>query len=221
MFLDYIIMASCVSIDSLGTGITYGLKNTKISKIAIVILFIFSTFITTISLFIGNIFSNFFSNFMCSLIGCLILFSMGLLIVFQSLKNDQNKCKNIFDSKTSTKHSEETVYQFFIRFLGITIQIIRNPKSSDLDNSNNIDSKEAIFLATALSLDSMGVGIGCSMMGINSSLFPILVSCFQLAFLFIGKFIGRKIRNISSIPDNICNIVSGLILIFIGISRLF
>lgn len=42
MLYNYVMLALCVSIDSLGTGITYGLKNTKISTLAKLILFILS-----------------------------------------------------------------------------------------------------------------------------------------------------------------------------------
>ena len=52
------------------------------------------------------------------------------------------------------KKAEQKVYSFFIEFLGITIKIIKNPISSDLNNSNVIEPKEALFLSLALSLDS-------------------------------------------------------------------
>ena len=40
MLLTYLVLAISVSIDSLGIGITYGLRNTKITKLAKIILFI-------------------------------------------------------------------------------------------------------------------------------------------------------------------------------------
>lgn len=140
MLYSYIMLALCVSIDALGTGITYGLKNTKISNCAKVILFIFSFIITSFSLLVGNTISGFLSNFLCNLLGGLILCIMGLWIIFQG------------------------------------------PEHSDLDNSNYIDTKESLFLAIALSLDSIGVYIGGSLIGITSIWFPIVVSLFQLVF---------------------------------------
>ena len=178
MFYNYIMLALCVSIDSLGTGITYGLKNTKISNWAKLILFIFSFTITSISLFVGNAISEFLSNFLCDLLGGLILCVMGLWIIFQG------------------------------------------PEHSDLDNSNNIDAREALFLAVALSLDSIGISIGGSIIGITSVWFPVLVSLFQLAFLSIGCFCGNKIKNTPNIPDSIWSFISGLILILIGVSKI-
>lgn len=214
MLYNYILLALCVSIDSLGTGITYGLKNTKITNCAKLTLFILSFIITSFSLFVGNAISGCVSTFFCKLIGSLILCSMGLWIIFQALKKDK---ENIHVSNSSFR--DENVYSFFLKSFGITIKIIRNPKYSDLDNSNNIDAKEALFLAIALSLDSIGVSIGGSILGITSICFPILVSLFQLVFLSIGSFLGNRLKCIPNIPDNIWSVIAGLLLILIGISK--
>lgn len=72
---------------------------------------------------------------------------MGGFICFQALKKED---KSISYLNTDSFLVEEKVYRFFIRFLGITIEIIKNPIYSDLDKSHSIDSKEAIFLAFAL-----------------------------------------------------------------------
>ena len=216
MFYNYIMLALCVSIDSLGTGITYGLKNTKISILAKLTLFVLSFVITSFSLFIGNAISGFLSKTLCNYIGASLLCSMGIWIIFQALKKDSS-ADNLL--KHNVQHTN--VYEFFLKSFGITIKIIRDPKYSDLDNSNNIDSKEALFLAIALSLDSIGVSIGGSILGVSSVLFPILTSLFQFAFLTIGSFLGNKIKNIPNIPDNVWSIFAGIFLILIGISKFF
>ncbi len=214
MLYNYIMLALCVSIDSLGTGITYGLKNTRISHLAKLTLFIISFVITSLSLAIGSTLSSFLSTFLCNLVGGLILCAMGLWIIFQAVKKDK-----IAEDLPNHNLQHANVYEFFLKSFGITIKIIRNPKYSDLDNSNNIDAKEALFLAMALSLDSIGVSIGSSIIGITSIWFPILVSLFQFAFLSIGGFLGNKLKSNPNIPDNIWSIIAGLILIFIGVSK--
>lgn len=115
--------------------------------------------------------------------------------------------------------SEETIFSFFIRFLGITIKIIKNPNSSDLDKSNTIDSKEALFLGLALSLDSFCIGISFGIMTAYSILFPFFISLFQLLFLSLGNYLGRKLHGLSHLPDNVWSIISGILLIFIGVLR--
>lgn len=206
MLFNLCLIAICVSLDSLGIGLTYGLKNTKISLHAKLILFIISIIITSISIILGNFICKIFEPIFSKILGCLLLCFMGLWIIIQSITNNKEQTKK--------------EYHFFIKFLGITIQIIRDPNYSDLNKSNKIEGKEALYLGTALSLDSIGIGIGSSIMGINSFLFPLLASTFQLFFLSIGSFLGKKIKNISNIPENIWSIISGCLLIFVGISKI-
>ena len=114
---------------------------------------------------------------------------------------------------------DEKIYHFFIDFLGITIKIIKNPSSSDLDSSNSIDSKEALFLGVALSLDCFCIGMGGSMIGVSPLLFPLFISIFQLVFLNMGHILGKKLYQLSDLPDNTWSVISGILLVFIGLLR--
>lgn len=205
MLLNCILLAFCVSIDSLSIGLTYGLKNTKISLGAKLILFIISIIITSLAIFIGDYICKIFSPNVSTSIGCVLLCIMGLWIIAQAITNNKEKVKK--------------EYHFFIKFLGITIQIIRDPSYSDLNKSNRIEGKEALYLGMALSLDSIGIGIGSSIIGLNSFVFPMLVAIFQLFFLSFGSYLGKKIKDISNIPENIWSIIAGVLLIFVGISK--
>ena len=146
---------------------------------------------------------------------------MGLIIIFQILTcKKKNTSLNTISYESQKQCLEKKVYQFFIKFLGITIQIIKDPISSDFDFSCKIDTKEAIYLGIALSIDSFCIGIGSSILGANSLLFPILVALFQFIFLSIGTAFGKKINKASKIPNNIWNLISGVLLIVIGVSRI-
>ncbi len=214
MFYACLISAISSSIDSLGIGITYGIKNTKITFSAKLILFIISLCVSTMSISIGNFISSFLPNLVCNIIGFLMLIFMGIFIIFQSFKKTNQTYYNEFNKQGK-------MYSFFIKPFGITIQIIKNPINSDLDNSKKIDAKEALYLGIALSLDCFCIGLGNAMLGITSFVFPLLVSIFQLVFLSCGLFLGIKLKSITNIPDNIWSIISGLLLIFIGLSKLY
>lgn len=221
MFFSSLILAISSSVDALGIGITYGIKKTKIILFAKIILFTISFTITMLSLWFGDILKNFLSYMLAKFIGSFILICMGGFIFFQALKKDINKdCFDDIDNNYKID-SEIKIYTFFINFLGITIKIIKNPNSSDLDSSNYIDSKEAIFLGLALSLDCIGIGVGGSIVGINPILFPFLVSSLQLIFLNLGIVFGRKIDKIANFPDNMWSIISGLLLCIIGVIKFF
>ena len=212
MILNALILALSASIDSLGVGITYGLKKTKISISSFFILFILSIIITSLSVSIGNIITLFISTYVTKLIGAFVLFGIGIFIIYEATLKKEKKTK-----KAKTNHRE---YNIFIKFLGLTINIIKDPISSDIDKSNRIDIKEAIFLGLAMSIDSISIGFGASAIGINNVIFPLLISFFQIIFLSIGRIIGNNISDVSKLPKNIWSIISGILLICIGISKL-
>ena len=211
MLINSLILALSSSIDSLGIGITYGIKNTKISYMGKVVLFAISFSISILSVWFGDVIKNIFSDFATKLMGNIILIAMGGFICFQAIH------KHEINYKMNKK--DEKIYSFFIDFLGITIKIIKNPSSSDLDSSNSIDSKEALFLGIALSLDCFCIGMGGSMIGVSPLLFPLFISIFQLVFLNMGHILGKKLYQLSDLPDNTWSVISGILLVFIGLLR--
>ena len=188
--INSLLLALSSSIDSLGIGITYGIKNTKISRIGKIILFAISLITTYISIFFGNLIQYIFPKVFTNFLGCLILICMGIYICFQALKKEKDS-KNIFN----------------------------NPISSDLNNSKIIEPQEALFLAIALSLDSFCIGICGAITDINLTLFPFLVSILQLIFLSLGSYLGIHIRNFCKLPQNVWSIISGILLIIIGVLK--
>lgn len=188
--LNSLLLAISSSIDSLGIGITYGIKKTKISKIGKIILFVISIVVTYISILFGNTIQYILPKFFTNFIGCLILICMGIYICFQALKKEKDS-QNIFN----------------------------NPISSDLNHSKVIEPKEALILAIALSLDSFCIGVCGAITDINLSFFPFLVSTFQLVFLNLGSYLGINIRNFCKLPQNTWSILSGILLIFIGFCK--
>lgn len=218
MLINSLVLALSSSIDSFGIGITYGIKNTKISVFGKVVLFAISFSISVLSVWFGDVIKHIFSDFVTKLIGNLILIGMGVFICFQAFRKSNSPAT--LSPLLSPKDYDEKIYSFFIDFLGITIKIIKNPTSSDLDASNSIDYKEALFLGFALSLDCFCIGACGSVLGINSFLFPLFISVFQLAFLSIGNLLGKKLHALSHLPDNIWSIISGFLLVLIGVVRL-
>lgn len=213
MIVNSLLLAISSSIDSLGIGITYGIKNTRISNQAKIILFLLSFCISLVSIWFGDILKSLFSESVTSLIGSFILIFIGLFVCFQAFKKSPASNSN-FD------YYEEKPYKSFVNFLGITTNIIKNPIDSDLDKSNTIDSKEALFLGLALSLDCFSIGIGGGILGISFSWFPIFISLFQLIFFSIGNLLGKKLYHCASLPSNIWSFISGLLIIIIGFFKL-
>ncbi len=204
MLINSIFLALSSSIDSLGIGITYGMKNTKISSMAKAVLFSISFSISLLSVWFGDLIQRIFSDFFTHLIGNMLLIAMGIFVCFQAIHTKKKK-------KPFARKEE--------KILGITIQIIKNPTSSDLDGSHSIDCKEAFFLGVALSLDCFCIGTCGSMVDVSLLFFPLFICAFQLIFLNLGNLLGKKLHQFSHLPDNIWSIISGILLILIGFAR--
>ena len=210
-------LAISSSIDSFGIGITYGIRNTKISNLAKFILFIISFVVSFFAVYFGDFLKDLLPDDIANYIGAFLLVFLGGFVCFQSMRKNIVKDNKLYDEV----FTEPKIYRFFIKFLGITIQIIKDPISSDLDKSNLIDGKEAIFLGVALSLDNFAIGISSGILGIHSLLFPLLVSIFQLIFISLGNSVGRLLNSFNKVPEYIWSMISGILLIIIGIIKLF
>ena len=85
MLLNCILLALSVSIDSLGIGISYGIKHTKISKTSNFTLFSISFLMTSFSIFIGNSISSLLSEKFSILIGSLHLIFLGIYGIYKNI----------------------------------------------------------------------------------------------------------------------------------------
>ncbi len=191
MLFSIIIFAAMLSFDSLGVGITYGIRNITLdnkSKFTIFIIAFFSSFLSTS---IGTIVSNAMPDWFPSVLGSSLLICLGFWIIIQSFR------------KTN----------------GI-IEILKDPSISDFDNSNTIDSKESAYLGFAISADAFVGGFGLSMINGFSIVLPIFAGLFHLSFLIAGMIVGKKIKSISSISPAMWSRISGILLILFGLIKL-
>ena len=180
MFINTLMLSILSSFDSMGIGITYGLRRTKFSFFSRVVFFVVSFVSTTFSILLGNFIKDIFSPNFTAFLGNILIIGIGFFIVLDSFRN----CNDF-----------------------------------DFDNSNDINMKEALVLSFSLSLDSLCIGIGASMLGINTFLFPFFVSFLQLVFLLVGDFLGKNLVSISKVPHSVWNFISGFLLIAIGVCK--
>ncbi len=111
MLLNCILLALSVSVDSLGIGITYGIKHTRISVISNIILFIISFCITSGSIFLGHYISVLFSANFSTFIGSTFLILLGFYNIFKKdFPNYDTDNSNIIDKKEAV-------------FLGVALSI--------------------------------------------------------------------------------------------------
>ena len=87
MILKYILLALSASIDALSLGITYGIKKTKMSKTANILIFIIVLCCSTVAILVGHFLSLLFSPTISVLVGSSLLIMLGLYNVYKGVKN--------------------------------------------------------------------------------------------------------------------------------------
>lgn len=215
MILQLLVLALALSIDAFGIGISYGVRKINFKISSLVIISFIALLFSSISIWLGTVIANIFSKNITSFISILILVILGLFIIKKGIEKDDDKPISSYD----TNNEHKNIYSLFIKSLGITINIIKTPSICDLNNSLKIDPKEALYLGIALSLDCIGTSIAISSFGRYTFLFPIFIVIFQLTFLLLGTFLGKK-TIVKFLDESKISITSGLILITIGFLRL-
>ena len=97
MLFNCILLSLSTSIDSLGIGITYGMKNTKISFIGKLILFGISFFITSASVCFGDYLTHFFPESYANWIGAFLLIFIGIVVIVKAIKESYYQKQDYYD----------------------------------------------------------------------------------------------------------------------------
>ena len=150
---EALILVLSVSIDSFLASISYGTSKIKIPLRSALIIDIISSSMLGISLIIGGILQNYISLNIAKAISFVVLFFLGFYRLFESL----------FKSYINKKSKEVSPFKFKLFDFNFVLQVYANEIKADFDKSKNLSSKESIYLAFALSLDSLAVGFGSSL----------------------------------------------------------
>lgn len=204
-----ILLAIVVSIDSLGVGITYGLRKLKIPILALIIIGLCSAVLLSISIFAGSIIKNLLHESVLSVISGLILIAIG----------GAQLMKGVGKSFQHELLSEQGNLLLSLRLkpLGIIISVSCDPVTADLDSSGHIDLREAGVLGTALGIDALGVGLGISLADFSSLIIPcVFAGC--ILFVYLGQLLVR-VSAIRAISEK-WSFAPSMLLVLMGVLRL-
>lgn len=200
--IDNLLLVWILSIDALVSGFAYGIRKIRIPFSSVLIINFVCSGMLTIPLLVGSIIRPYIEEKIITIISFLILFIFGLTKLFDStikylIRKNKGKLK--------------------LKVFNFVLDVYANPETADIDSSGILSKKESLYLAIALSLDSLSLGFG---MGLeNSNLWLIITLSFLIgiASVILGHIIGNKIAR--KIPLNL-SWISGLILIILAILRL-
>jgi putative sporulation protein YtaF len=192
------LIALANNIDNIGVRLAYSIKGIKISTLNNLWISIITFFISTISAYSGASLSSILGRKFASYFSMIILSIIGALLIVDAFKENKKPC-----SKKETDN---------------IINILNCPEIADMDNSKEIDFKEATILGIALSLNNVGGGLSAGMIGLNVIFVGLLSAVLSFLALWAGNFITVFFRKLNI--GSRANLFAGLLLIILGIKQI-
>ncbi|WP_315116443.1 sporulation membrane protein YtaF [uncultured Clostridium sp.] len=205
--LESILLVSALSLDAFVASIAYGTSKIKIPFSSVAIINIVCSCILGISLFFGSLVKKIVPGNITSIISFIILLLLGIYYLFESIVKTYLQKSSTSTRKLKLKFSD-------IQFI---IDIYVDETKADSNNSKDLSAKEALYLAVALSLDSLAVGFGSSLGSINYIQVILLSLISGMVAVLSGLFLGKKFVEKSKIN---LSWLSGVLLIVLAVLRL-
>jgi len=205
--VENILLVLALSLDAFMASIAYGTNKIKMPFKSILIIDIVCATFLALSIFFGIQIRKVLPESIALILGATILILLGIYYLFES----------IFKSYLENKLKENEKVKIKLFDIWFVIDVYVDETKADFNLSKNLDSKEALYLATALSLDSLAVGFGSSLGNINYLQVIGLSLIIGMLSIWSGLFIGKKIVEKTKIN---LSWLSGIILIILGLLKL-
>ncbi len=195
-FLSSFLLAAAVSIDGLGAGFSYGVRNLYVPILSLLIVSISSSIALLAAMFMGRSMASFFSPYIASLVGGSILILVGCYIIWNASR-EEAAGREVHKTRTSLR------------------SLLREPEKADFDSSGSISAGEAAVLGVALAMDAFGAGFGAAMAGYSPVMTCLLVGVCKLLFVTGGVSLGKKYAK--SLDSSKASWLAGGVLIILGV----
>ncbi|NMA85730.1 MAG: sporulation membrane protein YtaF [Tissierellia bacterium] len=205
--METILLVLALSLDAFVASIAYGTNKIKIPFKSIIIIDSICAISLVISLLLGGILSKILPDKATIIISFFILMGIGIYYLFESFFKNYLKGKKKKNGKVKLK-------LFNIFFI---IEIYIDETKADIDNSRILSSKEALYLATALSLDSLAIGFGSGLLDMNILYILFASLIMDLIAIWSGLFIGKTFVDRAKID---LSWLAGMILILLAVLKL-
>ncbi|WP_160684100.1 sporulation membrane protein YtaF [Clostridium sp. C2-6-12] len=201
LFLSALLFSLSSNLDNLVVGTAYGLKKIKIGILPNLIIAIITSTGTFLAMTVGIYISNFLPYYISNSFGAGVIIILGGYFVIQS----KAKLKNNMRSKELALKDINDMLEY--------------AEKSDLDNSGDINLKEAILVAFALTFNNLGTGIAASITGVSIQFTVIFTFILSMVTLKLGETMGNNV--LGNFLGKYAPLISGILLIILGIIELF
>ncbi|WP_418627352.1 sporulation membrane protein YtaF [Anaerosinus sp.] len=198
------------SIDNLGVGLSYGIRNIRINWLSNLIIaaicFIFSYFGILFGLWIADILPGSLPD----IVAAFLLFVIGIRIILMTTPRKKKKQNLQIEEKQDDKSYFE--------------QILSKPEIADLDRSNEIGILESIILGSALSANALTNGLSAGLIGLSPFAISLTAAVGSLLTISLGTNLGKRMSDVHigrfSLGE-FGTLISALIIILIALETVF
>ncbi|MCC2461837.1 sporulation membrane protein YtaF [Bacillus mobilis] len=190
------------SIDNLGVGISYGIRNIKISHLSNFIISIICFLFSVVGIYFGLWLSKILPGIMPVVIGSFLLVIIGLRIILLAIPR-----------KVPVQETEGEVASAEIS--GLT---------KNIGKSGEIGFAESIFLGIGLSANALTNGLGAGLFGLNPIAICIAAAVGSFITVWGGVALGRKIAHVrigKFTLGQFGTLISGTLLLVIAFAAFF
>jgi len=199
------------NLDNVGVGVSYGIRKINIPFTSNLLIALVTSCGTLLSILLGQSIYLFISAEMAGLLGGGIIIAAGIWVLFQ--EKFMHRGQEPQEEKQLV--AETGLSRFGFRQI---VSILDNPIIADWDFSGHIDLREAIALSLGLTINNIPNGVGAGMLGCGAILMTSSVFLFSIMTIWVGitgghfgfKWLGQ-----------LTGVISGLILIFVGLYEIF
>jgi putative sporulation protein YtaF len=200
-FLYTILIALVNNLDNIGVRIAYSIRGIKIPTSINLWISSITFVISSLSALGGSTLSGIMTKTLSSVISMILLAAIGLYIIIEPYIKEGNEAKDEVKKE------------------GNILNIFRKPENADMDNSKDIDFKEATLLGIAVSLNNIGGGLSAGMIGLNAFFVGFLSAVVSFAVLWAGNYITKFFSRAGI--GNKATAIAGVVLILLGLKQLF
>jgi len=209
--LSILLLAVSSSLDNLGTGVSYGLRNICIPLSLNLLIAISNSSGTLLSMLFGKVISGVLRPNAAVLLGALSLIAIGIWILIAGVRKKVPEIASVPGSPEETPALKKS-------FFPMLSSVLNDPFTAGILCNGKVKIKDSAILAAALTLSNISTGTGAGLIGFNPGLTTAAVFVCSILAVSLGINIGRYSSAI--MIKGIAEKASGLLLVFIGFYEL-
>ncbi|OQR55374.1 sporulation membrane protein YtaF [Bacillus sp. CDB3] len=189
------------SIDNLGVGISYGIRNIRISHFSNLIISVICFLFSVAGIYFGLWLSKILPGIMPVVIGSFLLVVIGLRIVLLAIP------RKVVEGAEGEVASTEI-----------------NGLTKNIGESGGIGFVESIFLGVGLSANALTNGLGAGLFGLNPIAICVAAAIGSFITVWGGVALGRKIAHVrigKFTLGQFGTLISGTLLLIIAFAAFF